>query len=372
MVHATSADERKLSSSFDSIRRVLQRDEFTDRLDKPLAYWALPNDRRLPLAFLDRSIREILETPFGELMRTRGVGQKKISSLVKLLHRATSAAPPSTPYGIEELAEAPDSSFERSQADVPGDFDPDSISEAVWARWCAVLRQSGLDHMPLGRLAPSLEPLPTVIWETPLSEYMNRTLMEIRQLRTHGEKRVKAVLEIFHAAYGMLRGLPETGHLAMRLIPKIVSKLEAAVLKVTSQDQMLTRLQFVDEFVRPLLTQIHLDCGDMIYELTRQRLGVDVPQKSVREQASDLGVTRARVYQMLEDCAKVEAVRWPEGRHWMLKLKPHLDREASILLRLTMQLFFPGRDDRLEFDEFDEFGEDSVTHSQVAPQLVGD
>ena len=51
----------------------------------------------------------------------------------------------------------------------------------------------------------------------------------------------------------------------------------------------------------------------MIHNLVQQRLGIDVPQRSVREQASDLGVTRARIYQMLEDCTQVFAVRWPTG-----------------------------------------------------------
>ena len=60
MGQANSAEEHKLVTSFEEVRRTLLKEEFADRMDKPLAYWALPNDRRLPLAFLGRSLGELL------------------------------------------------------------------------------------------------------------------------------------------------------------------------------------------------------------------------------------------------------------------------------------------------------------------------
>ena len=38
-----------------------------------------------------------------------------------------------------------------------------------------------------------------VIWNTPLGAYTHFTLGEIRAMKTHGEKRVRAILEVFHA-----------------------------------------------------------------------------------------------------------------------------------------------------------------------------
>ena len=90
----TSAEDYKIVSSFQSVRKTLLDEKFADRLEKPLAYWAMPNDRRLPLAFLGRTIKDLLATPFEELSATPGIGQKKISSLVKLLvacHQGSSA-----------------------------------------------------------------------------------------------------------------------------------------------------------------------------------------------------------------------------------------------------------------------------------------
>ena len=51
---------------------------------------------------------------------------------------------------------------------------------------------------------------------------------------------------------------------------------------------------------------------------SRLRLDDDAP--SVKQQAETIGVTRARVYQLLEDCGKVMEVRWPEGRWFFAPL----------------------------------------------------
>jgi hypothetical protein len=68
---ATSVDDYKLLSSFEAVRKTLKSDLYTDRLEKPLAYWVLPNDRRLPLAFLPRTLQDLLDTPFEDLSAVR-------------------------------------------------------------------------------------------------------------------------------------------------------------------------------------------------------------------------------------------------------------------------------------------------------------
>src|SRR5438105_3611825 len=58
----------------------------------PLAFWALPRDRRLPKALLGRSAREIVQTPFAKLYATPGIGTKKLITLMQLLERAVAAS----------------------------------------------------------------------------------------------------------------------------------------------------------------------------------------------------------------------------------------------------------------------------------------
>src|SRR6476660_8669547 len=128
MNKVTSVEDYKIVSSFQSLRKTLLDDKFADRLEKPLAYWALPNDRRLPLAFLGRTVKDLLATPFEELSATPGIGHKKISSLVKLLSRATKDQPPSTPFGMAELSDRKPGATDRTRGNGVK-FDAAMVSE---------------------------------------------------------------------------------------------------------------------------------------------------------------------------------------------------------------------------------------------------
>ncbi len=75
---SASVEELQVISRFESLRKILLSQQYADHLKKPLAYWALPADRRLPLALLGRTLEDLLQTPFSELSNTPGIGQKKI------------------------------------------------------------------------------------------------------------------------------------------------------------------------------------------------------------------------------------------------------------------------------------------------------
>ena len=94
---SASVEELQVISRFESLRKILLSEQYADHLKKPLAYWALPTDRRLPLAFLGRTLEDLLQTPFTELSNTPGIGQKKICSFVKLLARAANTDPSELP-----------------------------------------------------------------------------------------------------------------------------------------------------------------------------------------------------------------------------------------------------------------------------------
>jgi hypothetical protein len=342
---ALSAEDHKLRSSFEAVRRTLLDEKYADRLEKPLAYWALPDDRRLPLAFLGRTIRDLLGASYEELTSTPGIGQKKISSLVILLHRAAEDETSSTPFGIDGLAtDGNEKGAQRLREN--GRFNPSVVSEALWAQWRETIRRHNMSHERLGRLAPSLRALPTVIWLTPLNTYLDRTLAEIRQLKTHGEKRVRVVLEVFCVAHEMLHGGGNHDGLAIRLMPTFVPPLEEWLGSVMERDDPPTVEEIRRQLVCPLLGQIRLDAGEAVYELAAGRLGVKSPRRSVRLQSRRMGVTRARVYQLLDECSKVMGVRWPEGRSQLLMLAEKMEGsecepDALELFTTLRELLFP-------------------------------
>lgn len=356
MSQPNSAEEHKLISSFEAIRKTLMQQEYADRWDKPLAYWALPNDRRLPLAFLGKSVGELLQTPFQELSATRGIGQKKISSLVKLLHRATHNEPPAVPYGIKELAEELEQQRNGSGAVHPdSEFDPALVSEVLWVQWSDTVRRFHLEAESLGRLAPSLQALPTVIWDTQLGEYVHHSLTEIRDLRTHGEKRVRVILEVFASIHELLAAASQANHLSVRLVPAFVLPIEQWLKQIPARRDCPSIGEVVQRLVEPLLQQIQIDSGPIVYRLSRDRLGVTGEPKSVRAQAEELEVTRARVYQLLEDCDKVMGIRWPEGRH-LLHASVNACRtafgktDATDMMVAAAQLFFPTKRIEVELE----------------------
>jgi hypothetical protein len=343
----TSVEDYKIVSSFQSLRKTLLDERFADRLEKPLAYWALPNDRRLPLAFLGRTIKDLLDTPFEELSATPGIGQKKISSLVKLLSRATKDHPPAAPFGLPELNEKKQAAVEKPRRQGTG-FDPSIVSEALWSQWQKTVIEHGFGREKLGRLAPTLQALPTVIWHTPLDHYVNHTVAEIRQLKTHGEKRVRVVLEVFYIVHEMLAGAGTSPHLALRIVPKFVQPIEDWISQSMQDSSALTAEDVRDHLTVLLLDQILVDAGPTIHELSAGRLGVNDGPQSVRQQAKKMGVTRARIYQLLEECSRVMDVRWPEGKHQLVQLEAklraeHADEAVLSALHATRELFYPSK-----------------------------
>jgi hypothetical protein len=347
MASPNSADDVKLMSSYETVRATLLSPALADRLDKPLAFWALPNDRRLPTAFLGRTLRDLLNTPFPQLAATAGIGRKKLGTFVKLLVRATKDDSPEPEQLTEFHAEE---ATPITGTDASGNFDPNRVSEVVWARWRETARNHGIGQEILGRIAPSLATLPTVIWTTPLSFYLDQTLIEIRQLKTHGEKRVNVVLEVFHTVHQMLSHIDQNGGLAVRLAPRNIASVEDWMVEAKGRSFTPGLTEVEQCLVEPLMKQLEIDAGETVSSLARGRLGVGAKAESVRNQSKSLGVTRARVYQLLEECNNVMMVRWPEGRRLLDDFAQWLDEnyasaECANLLASLREMLYP-----LKFD----------------------
>lgn len=337
---SVSVETFKLHSEFQRLRSLLLHEEFAERLDRPLAYWALPVDRRLPLAFLGRTLRDLLDTPFEQLSATPGVGHKKISTLIELLIRATKKMP----HGLS-VAGADKEPQNRASRPM-GSFDPAIVSEALWEQWRETVRRHGVGHEKLGRLAPSLQALPTVIWNTPLSQYADYSVAQIRQMKTHGEKRIRTILQVFHAVHQSLANTSTNDHLTLRLAPRFAVEVDRAISNMIDGNQVPSRSELRDEVVIPLVEQVRLDAGAAVAKLVEGRLGVSGQPQPVRHQSRRMGVTRARVYQLLETCAMVMAVRWPEGGSRLRALQARLTELAAPadrieLIRTSSDLLFP-------------------------------
>jgi len=341
-----SVEDLRVVSRFESLREKLLSDKYSEHLRKPLAYWALPTDRRLPLAFLGRRLDDLLNTPFVELSATPGIGSKKIRSFVQLLTRAANTDPSELSSGIcpspENGKSAP------SKAAHADGFDPGSVSEVVWEQWRATVVRWEIGDQPLGRFAPSLKSMTRVIWNSPLDTYVNRTLAEIRGMKTHGEKRVRAILEVFYGLHKLLSGMERVEHLAVRLLPRRIDEVEAWVSLALQTPCAPDSRDIFDHFVSPLLEQIRADASEPVIRLAENRLGLRGPITSVRQAARTMGLTRARVYQLLNEINDIAVIRWPMGRHQVYELREKFEAEAAdrpsvdlTQFRAAIELFYP-------------------------------
>jgi hypothetical protein len=343
----TSVEEIQLVSRFEGLRRTLLAGQYAASLEKPLAFWALPSDRRLPLALLGRTLNELLHTPFSELASTPGIGLKKLRCFVKLLDRVVTADPVEPRDDLEASPENGKSGPGRARA--ADGFDPSSVSELVWTQWRGSVVRHGLADEPLGRLAPSLKNITRAVWHTPLGDYTDKTLDEIRAMKTHGQKRVRTILEAFHAAHSVLSQVGTSGHLAVRVVPRLIDSVERWIDQVVRRPGIPGEDEIFLRFVNPLLKQIRCDGSRQVIHLAETRLGVHGPVTSVRDAARSLGLTRARIYQLLSEINDLVTVRWPYGRHQVREVAakfeaelPNLDRAPNLeQFRAAVELFCP-------------------------------
>jgi hypothetical protein len=323
---------------FEELCRELQGLGDARRLDRPLYFWALAYDRRLPRALLGKTTRDIVETPFDKLCATPGIGRKKIAMLLKLLERAVLDTPQD-----QELSPPRD----RGDGVLTGE-----VSEPTWERWREAVKSHGLEREPLGRFAASLQKLPRVCWRTSLANYTELTLEELRGKRNHGEKRVQAIVEVFRSVHSLLGEQP-TEHLAVRIVPRFAAPLEAWLTEAVRRDDFPSYAEVRRRFVNPLLRQLRHDAGPLIAQLVASRLRIEREATTVRAAARQLGLTRARVYQMLAEPVEILRLRWPEARDQLAPLTrkaemaPRASRGATFFLD-TAELLFPVSADRAE------------------------
>jgi hypothetical protein len=345
MSKTSSAEHFKQVNSFQTLSKTLLQNAPPADLERPLAYWAVAGDRRLPLAFLGRSLHDLLKVSFDELAATPGIGHKKISSLLKLLSRATkNKIPADAVMPLDTLPER--KSLSGRNAKSRAEFNPDLVSEPLWEQWRETVRRHRLQSEKLGRLASSLQALPTVIWDTPLSAYLDYSVAELRQLKTHGEKRVRVILEVFHSIHSILGQATLASHLTLRLTPKFVIPLERWLCACLEMPNGPSDDSVRESLAKPLIDQVNIDCGETISRLAEGRLGIHGAAQSVKAQSKRMGITRARIYQLLEQCQQAMNLRWPNGRLLLTfaleKMETHHPAPGGLgLLEAVADLFFP-------------------------------
>jgi len=359
----TFFEDVQVVPQYEHLSSVLRQDQYSLHLTKPLAFWALPTDRRLPLVLINRTLGELLKIPFEELCRTPSIGEKKIQSYLTLLARAVNTKTEDIPTScLTAQTEAHSTLF----IDENEPFsDSTFVSEIQWQKWQAVIVEKGLVHEKLGRLCPVLSELTRVIWNCTLGEYCTKTLAEMREIRTHGEKRVQAIIKIFHCVCGIVSKVDNTKHLLTRLIPRDIDHVESWTLHILNKRGTPSKTDIEANFIKPLLAQLKIDSTEQICQLAENRIGMEGEVTSIRQAARTLDLARARIYQLLNEINDILIVRWPNGRLltsllrnkflFEAKERQHNDPEFA-RFHAAAELFFPwGRREDAGDDYFFQF-----------------
>ena len=355
-------EDLQVVPQYEHLRTQLLREEYAVHLSKPLAFWALPTDRRLPLVLMNRVLGEIIEIPFDELYRTPSIGEKKIQSLLTLLHRAVNTKAEEIPDFIPLAKSDDDPSLfiEENQRE----FHSSEVSEIQWKKWQQTILAWGLGHEKLGRLCPSLAELTRVIWNKTLGDYCELSLADMREIRTHGEKRINAILKIFHGICSIISKMGESKHLIVRLVPPNIEKVERWTFQVLMRRGMPAKNDVLEHYILPLVEQLRTDASEQICELAENRIGIKEDVTSIRQAARTLGLARARIYQLLNEINDIVTVRWPNGRLLTSLLRNKFLNESGNQrsnpdfdqFHAAAELFFPwGRREEASDDYFYQF-----------------
>ena len=345
-----SVEHLQANGRFESLRKILTSQRYAEHLEKPLAYWALPTDRQLPRAFLGRTLDELLNTPFATLSRIPGIGQKKLASFVQLLARAANTNPAELPFEIAFLPKRGGPARSNGEAAGGNGHAPANVSELTWGQWRATVIRCGLEHEKLGRFAASLKSMTRALWNMPLGSYTAQTLHEIRSMRACGEKRVQAILGVFHGIHVMVGNTGARKHLAVRIVPRPINAVEQWVGAALQAAGVPAEEEIFSKFISPLLEQIHIDATKQTASVAEHRLGIACPKAGVRQIAKAMGLTRARVYQLFSEINDIMTVRWLLGRHLSYELCEKWEVEAAGAAKATklrqfhaaIELFYPG------------------------------
>ncbi len=300
----------QLRTAFAATRDQLLNGSNSAQLEKPLAYWALPNDRGLPFALLTQRVHDVLAAPFDSLAATPGIGPKKLKTLLTLLERIALEDRGSAAHPVETADEAKPVAPPSSTA---ASFDPSAVSEAQWRQWCDAIVKSNFESEMLGRLAPSLQVIPSRLWRKTLGEYAHHSLSEIRRLKNHGAKRVQAILSIFSEVNRFTSLCDQRSYMTVRLVPKHITLAGNGLAALLADRNLMTTSEIRTRVVAPLAEQVKIDLGSKAYSVVQSRLGINASPLSINSLTRKLGLTPARIYQYYESVTIVMSVRWPEG-----------------------------------------------------------
>ena len=164
-------------------------------------------------------------------------------------------------------------------------------------------------------------------------------------MKTHGEKRVRTILEVFHSVHKVLSHSEVESHLTVRLIPKFVLPLEHWIAATSESRKIPSTDDVASSLVRPLLDQIQIDVGTTLVRLAEGRFEPARRHSNRSPAIATHGRHPGSCVPVARRLLKGDERPLARGRNLLARLLKHLNtlgaRDGSLhLLQTTFDLFF--------------------------------
>ena len=296
-------------------------------LGSPVSEWSEPGDISLPFKFLSFSIRHVLEMPFDKIAAS-WTTQDRLTCLIEHLERAARAIESVTGWPDESATEGDDRAIE-----VPREL---TFTGRSWRHYCDVIERHQLHSVMLGTIAPTLNELPTSFWKRRLGEFLSSTLLQLSETPGVGPQKMRVVVDVFRELAAHLETIPAETHLAVSLLVKPIQKVNLWLEDVLSTKRVPDLDEIAKCFLRPLASQLQADLSPLLASLVLRRSGFNGAPETLEEIATDIGVSRARVWQIAKRATEIVQVRWPHGKHLLDDLDDLLRSTAGAEQQLAV------------------------------------
>ena len=314
---------------FKAVSRLLETHGDDAMLDWPLQRWLQPDDRHLPAALLNQTVRTILQTPFAEIAGRPGIGETRLEKLFAVIDRAANAMgwDGGDSFHIADEANG-DSFFNRfgfpfhvvrnayflGAAKTPYW----ELTDRDWESMARLIRHHCLEDYVLGRFARALHGLHPSLWQERICTFTQQRFSELTWQKGFGHLRQTHVVDLIENLAWLLSTLPAQNDIRVAVLPARIAEANKWIAQLQGHGQLPSVHSICEHFLEPLLAQVKHDLGERgerVSEVTKRRIGEAGQVPTFRDIGNDIGVTGNRIRQLIQQGAVVFQVRWPEGRY---------------------------------------------------------
>ncbi|MDP1564447.1 MAG: hypothetical protein Q8M16_23955 [Pirellulaceae bacterium] len=337
-------------------------------LTKPLSRWVKPGDRYFPSILINKTLGEVVETGIGELRNVRGIGRKKLRTLMDVIERAVEDIELCIQNEMLVSSQSPEELGQQRSDPVKtwphhlnlnlstiAEFDAVDRAAAdntylelscdEWTAICHAIKQAGFETYTFGRLVRSHRKF--------VARYLNKSVATVTDLsfeefmefkRTKPTLAKKSFGEIFRLARIGAIGEREptfSFHLTAGPIGRVAKWVE----HVLGGSDVPEYRSIGNHLLFPLIEQVKIDLGTRTVKMLKRRIGYLRKPETLNQIAAPLELTRERVRQILMTVRRSIHLRWPDGklavqRIYQKCIDTQQPARSSRLVRRIMSLIF--------------------------------